>query len=272
MGFSVYVYLYYPRTASAFEIHPDNPEQRILIATQSSNFKNEFVNILCDSLKKSPIHIKGIDVSDLSSMDDKDWDKIIIVNSYIINLNKTVKRFVDHAENPDKLLVFVTSGGADWQPNHDLKVDAITSASRKENITDIITLSLDWLGKENSTIWQPGNYLTALRFVTRLDVKKACQSINLARESYKTKYPNLRNVLNRTGYQYLRLNDVTSALLIFKLNIELFPEYWNVYDSYGEALYISGNIEDSIKNYQKALAINPESKSAKNMLKKLKNI
>ena len=56
---------------------------------------------------------------------------------------------------------------------------------------------------------------------------------------------------------------------VFRLNVSLFPDSWNVYDSYGEALLESGDQESAIRNYRKALELNPASKSASNMLKKL---
>ena len=58
---------------------------------------------------------------------------------------------------------------------------------------------------------------------------------------------------------------------MFKLNVELFPESWNVYDSLGEALLKAGDTEKAIKMYEKSLTLNPESKSGKDALAKLKS-
>ncbi|MCK5693963.1 MAG: hypothetical protein KAI08_13965, partial [Bacteroidales bacterium] len=117
--------------------------------------------------------------------------------------------------------------------------------------------------------WQADNYPLALLYFPRIDVKLACEAIALKEEQYRTLYPNLATLLNRAGYQYLRLNSVPSALEVFKLNVALFPDSWNVYDSYGEALLVSGDREAAIKNYGKALELNPSSKSSSAMLKKL---
>jgi len=35
----------------------------------------------------------------------------------------------------------------------------------------------------------------------------------------------------------MRKNEIDKTLTVFKLNTILYPERWNVYDSYGEALY-----------------------------------
>ena len=61
-AFGTYVYQYYPRKAEPFEISPDNPSRTILLAVQSSEFKDELVRTLCDSLKPMSVHIRGIDV------------------------------------------------------------------------------------------------------------------------------------------------------------------------------------------------------------------
>ena len=62
-----------------------------------------------------------------------------------------------------------------------------------------------------------------------------------------------------------------SALCIFRLNLDLYPETSNVYDSYGEALMVDGQINLAIQNYQKSLELNPENKNAERVIKKLIN-
>jgi len=77
--------------------------------------------------------------------------------------------------------------------------------------------------------------------------------------------------LNFIGYYYLNtLEQQEDALKIFKLNIELYPESWNPYDSYGECLVSMGDIENGIKNYEKSLELNPENENAIKILKELK--
>ena len=268
-GFIVYVILFYPRKADSFEIISTNPTKTVLIATQGSDFKDTFIKTLCDSLKKSSLYIKGIDVKNLAEVNDENWDKILIINSFLIKLNKSVDRFVSRAVTPEKILIFVTSDGADWQPQPELMVDAITSASRKQYITNLVDLITIWIGKEGDQRWDTDDHLLTLRFFPRVDVKAACEAIVLERVRYELKYPNLINLINWTGYQFLRLRDIKSALEVFKLNVSLFPNAWNVYDSYGEALLANGDRETAIRNYQKAVELNPHSKSANNMLKKM---
>ena len=62
---------------------------------------------------------------------------------------------------------------------------------------------------------------------------------------------------------------IDMAIEIFKLNIRLFPNEANPYDSLGEAYMIKGDIESSIKSYKNALEIDPNFQIAKEQLKKL---
>jgi cyclase len=78
------------------------------------------------------------------------------------------------------------------------------------------------------------------------------------------------NDLNTLGYQLLWRNMHEAAIQVFKLNIQAYPQSANPYDSLGEAYAVSGNKELAIENYEKALAINPDSPSAIDALKKLR--
>ena len=75
--------------------------------------------------------------------------------------------------------------------------------------------------------------------------------------------------LNNFGYTLLRKNRTEEAIKIFTLNVELFPESFNVYDSLGEAYLKAGNNESAINNYLRSLKLNPENESGIRALKKL---
>ena len=76
--------------------------------------------------------------------------------------------------------------------------------------------------------------------------------------------------VNQLGYQLLRNNRIPDAIKIFKLNVELYPESSNVYDSLGEAYMKNGDKELAIKNYEKSLELNPDNDNAIQMLKRLR--
>jgi tetratricopeptide (TPR) repeat protein len=75
--------------------------------------------------------------------------------------------------------------------------------------------------------------------------------------------------LNLLGYNLLWRNKLPEAIEIFQLNIEVYPNAWNVYDSMGEAYYTLGDNSKAIKYYKKSLKLNPQNQNAQEFLKKL---
>ncbi|RRB00907.1 serine hydrolase domain-containing protein [Larkinella rosea] len=75
--------------------------------------------------------------------------------------------------------------------------------------------------------------------------------------------------LNDWAYRMMSRGQLKEALGIFKLNVDLFPESWNVYDSYGEALYKNGQKEDAIVMYKKSIALNADNQGGKQMLERI---
>jgi CubicO group peptidase (beta-lactamase class C family) len=75
--------------------------------------------------------------------------------------------------------------------------------------------------------------------------------------------------LNSIGYQLLTAKKVPDAIRVFQLNVELYPQSWNVYDSLGEAYMNNGDKDLAIQNYKKSLDLNPDNRNGAEMLKKL---
>ena len=77
------------------------------------------------------------------------------------------------------------------------------------------------------------------------------------------------NELNAWGYKLIEQDKKNEALEIFKLNIYLYPQSWNVYDSYGEALEGCEKKDDAIKMFKQSLKLNPGNANAAEHLKHL---
>lgn len=75
--------------------------------------------------------------------------------------------------------------------------------------------------------------------------------------------------VNTMGYQLLNINKVDEALNLLKLNVDWYPDSYNAYDSYAEALMKKGDTKGAIANYQKSLELNPNNDNAKKMLQQL---
>lgn len=75
--------------------------------------------------------------------------------------------------------------------------------------------------------------------------------------------------LNRLGYNQLKDNNYKKAIDIFKINVALYPNSSNVYDSYADALFKQGDTLKAIENYKKSLTLDSGNKNAIRQIKRL---
>lgn len=76
--------------------------------------------------------------------------------------------------------------------------------------------------------------------------------------------------INALGYQLMGSGQLEAAIEVFKLNVEAYPNSWNVYDSLGEAYMNAGEKQRAIQFYEKSIEINPANTNGLDMLKKLR--
>jgi len=69
--------------------------------------------------------------------------------------------------------------------------------------------------------------------------------------------------VNRLGYNFLSDKDYENAIAIFKINVALYPDSDNVYDSLADAYLRSGDSLQAFTNYSKALEMNTGNDRAK---------
>ncbi|MEO8447804.1 MAG: serine hydrolase, partial [bacterium] len=77
--------------------------------------------------------------------------------------------------------------------------------------------------------------------------------------------------MNRLGYFYLEKDKIDKAIKVFKLNIEIFPENADGYDSLGEAYLKKGDRKNALENYEKSFQLDPKNVNAKNIIEKMKS-
>ena len=61
--------------------------------------------------------------------------------------------------------------------------------------------------------------------------------------------------LNLIGYEFMKEKDLEFAIQLFKLNVHLFPNEANTYDSLGEAYENNGQYDLALENYEKAVSV-----------------
>ena len=101
--------------------------------------------------------------------------------------------------------------------------------------------------------------------------KTAEQIYELCQKEAKKKNPEYNisePAINEFAYSLLSAKKTKDALLFFKLNVELYPDSWNVYDGYGEVLLLTGKEKEGIAAYKKSLALNADNENAKAVLEK----
>jgi CubicO group peptidase (beta-lactamase class C family) len=114
-----------------------------------------------------------------------------------------------------------------------------------------------------------------------LTIRKECEkNIDKGIELYKDLKKNKSNEynfsneseLNQLGYEFLGDKKTESAIKIFNLNVNEFPNSSNVYDSRGEAYFSKKEYLLSKSDYQKVLELDPTNQNAKEMLLKIEEV
>ena len=75
--------------------------------------------------------------------------------------------------------------------------------------------------------------------------------------------------LNTLGYQLLGLKRAKDAIEIFRLNVEMFPNSANPYDSLGETYLADGQKDLALANYKKAVELDPANANALQIVRRL---
>lgn len=73
--------------------------------------------------------------------------------------------------------------------------------------------------------------------------------------------------INDLGYKHLRNEEYDDAIAVFKLNLALHPNSYNVHDSLAEAYLKSGDSSNAYTNYKKAFEINKANIRAERFIK-----
>jgi CubicO group peptidase (beta-lactamase class C family) len=111
---------------------------------------------------------------------------------------------------------------------------------------------------------------TALRqLINELGPAGAAMRVRQLLETSAGKYKVDEVDLNALGYDYLGREDIETALAVLHLNIDLFPNSWNAYDSYAEALLAREDTAASIDYYTRSLELNPANTNGIDMLEGL---
>lgn len=102
-------------------------------------------------------------------------------------------------------------------------------------------------------------------------VAKAVEVFRLIRKQHPDVSIFERKSLNNLGWELASAGQLEKAIEVFELNIEAYPDHYDPYDSYAEALVMRGDYESALKNYRKSVELNPDNANATRTITVLEN-
>lgn len=116
---------------------------------------------------------------------------------------------------------------------------------------------------------KPGIDSYLYKIIKDKGLKTAVHQYRKLRDKNSDDFNFSENKLNVLGYKFLAEKRIKEAIEILKLNVESYPDSFNVYDSLGEAYMINGDKDLALKNYRKSYNLNSDNTNTRNMIKKL---
>lgn len=105
-----------------------------------------------------------------------------------------------------------------------------------------------------------------VEFLLEGDFEKALNAYKIRKEQDATYLTVTEEYVNDLAYDFFHANRMKLSLDAFKINIELYPNSYKVYDGYAEACEKAGKIDLAILNYSKSLELNPQNNRTRHKL------
>lgn len=125
------------RAVKTTEAGDPGARQRVLIATERSEFKEAVVARIVEELEKDLCYVKVIDLKRLKHEPASDYGAVVVVNTLKAwSLSRRASRFVKSFPDKQRVVLLTTAAGENWKPRA-LGVDAITSASKTHKVEPV---------------------------------------------------------------------------------------------------------------------------------------
>ena len=143
-----------------------------------------------------------------------------------------------------------------WYPTEDLYIVYATNAnsSKVEGIAKIVEKMI--LDRDYSPKPIKDNiYSFMMNYIKQHPTDQSNELLILLQENYADEFTN-SEAINILGNIILRSNEKLDwAIELFKMNVQLYPEDGNLWDSLGDGYRANNLKEDAIKSYQKAIEL-----------------
>jgi len=117
---------------TAREWNDPSLERRVLIASRSSEFKDEVVERVEGALRQEAgVYVKVVGVDNLAGEDASRYRAVVLVNTCMAwKMDPKIEAFLEKQPRTDRIIVLTTSNTGEWKPGDDeMAYDAVTSAS-----------------------------------------------------------------------------------------------------------------------------------------------
>lgn len=114
-------------------------KRTVLIASRSSEYKQQLVTELQQQLSAAQISHQTIGVGRLHEVDLADYAAVVVINTCLAwGLDSDIDAFLERQATTGNLILLTTSGSGRWLPDtRGYDYDAISGASVKANIGDV---------------------------------------------------------------------------------------------------------------------------------------
>ena len=127
---TTYIFVNIQGVIDPLQIGNPNAKNKILIASQGSEFKDNLLKNLVQSLECEDNYLNIVDCTQLDNEKKPDWDAIVIIHSAQVHkMPKEAELFLERSEDLSRVILVSTSGAGD-DIIKNFEVDAISTASR----------------------------------------------------------------------------------------------------------------------------------------------
>jgi hypothetical protein len=150
---STYIIMNWQGVIDPYQVGDPNASQKVLIASQGSDFKNILLEELVQQLKSGNVYLSIIDCTSLKKENSTDWDVTVIIHTTKVHqMPKYVSSYLKRFSDLSSFVLVSTSGGGDEMVT-EFEVDAICTASwlsDAETIADRVVSKVDGILVSNS--------------------------------------------------------------------------------------------------------------------------
>jgi hypothetical protein len=140
-----YLSRYSMEVIDGFEMNDTTHPDRVLIASQGSDFKNAVVAEVTAHFTGKPVYMKVVDVTELGKEQSAEWVAILVLHTWEKwKPQPDAAAFLSNVVDRDRVMVVSTSGSGDEQI---VDVDAITGASEMETVPEVASQCIKHIEK-----------------------------------------------------------------------------------------------------------------------------